>query len=249
MSSNPNSTDLQIWEQLHEARQSCEHMTMRGVRAAKDVMTGWAGIVQDLMERAQQQALIIEELQLAASTRDMPSLLSPSTRGHSSNACRGFSESSCAAGGFSGNSCAAGGFSGSSCAVGGRPAVGLSSGGPQHSATAATVVAAGGLTPAQPHLSGEGAGRPRGGNNSSRRFEQRGQQGDDAVQVLLLRLEEAERERAQLEATNGELAQSLESMTLLFSSVSVAVEWPQRKEAGGAEPGTVALSFSQPSAR
>ncbi len=42
----------QLWEALHEARQSCEHMTTRGVRAAKDVMVGWAGVVQDLTDRA-----------------------------------------------------------------------------------------------------------------------------------------------------------------------------------------------------
>jgi len=47
----------QMWEALHEARQSTEHMTSRGVRIAKDV----SGIVGNLVDKSicyEQQVMI-----------------------------------------------------------------------------------------------------------------------------------------------------------------------------------------------
>lgn len=53
--------DAQLWESLWQARQSCEKMSSRGVRAAKDVLHAWSGITGDLVdrvERSEQQVKI-----------------------------------------------------------------------------------------------------------------------------------------------------------------------------------------------
>lgn len=57
----------QYWEAMWQARQSCEKMSSRGVRATKDVMQAWSEITSDLtdrVERSEQQVSAVGSQQL-----------------------------------------------------------------------------------------------------------------------------------------------------------------------------------------
>ncbi|KAF5831441.1 hypothetical protein DUNSADRAFT_13116 [Dunaliella salina] len=214
----------QLWESLHEARQSCEQMTSRGVRAARDVTTGWAAHVSDLMDRSERFEKQVRELMLLTQ--------------HQADAIEAL-QVELAGVGVNRTSFGA-------AHQGSPPAVSPSAG-PSHATPPSNTQGSPGMGSGMNGWDqmegspGKGRGESRWGQmdgspkgSGKHGWDQmegsaigkKGRQqewSDDAARVLRQELEASALENAKLASTNAELIQSLDSMNLLFSGAQAEV--------------------------